>query len=260
MEDQIILVDKPAGISSFGVVAKIRGKLKAELRHKIKVGHTGTLDPFATGLLIILTGKMTKKSNEFLKLDKVYEATLKLGFTSTTGDPEGQIQEYASWAGERAGRSPANNHKSQIQEYTSWAGDGAGGSPAARRRRSSTVGETATAGPAQSILESTLKKFIGKITQTPPKFSAIKINGERAYKLARKGQDFEIPSRDVEIYDIKILEYNYPELKIRVHCSSGTYIRTLAEDIGKALNTGAYLTALRRTKIGDYSIKDATML
>ena len=94
MEDQIILIDKPAGISSFGVVAKIRGKLKAEFGHKVKVGHTGTLDPFATGLLILLSGKMTKKSNEFLKLDKVYEATLKLGYTSTTGDPEGKIQQH----------------------------------------------------------------------------------------------------------------------------------------------------------------------
>ena len=212
MEDQIVLIDKPAGISSFGVVAKIRGKLKAELGHKVKVGHTGTLDPFATGLLIILTGKMTKKSNEFLKLDKVYEATLKLGYTSTTGDPEGQIQEYATMT------------------------------------------------PKLDILESILNSFIGKIEQTPPKFSAIKINGERAYRLARKGQDFEIPSRKVEIYDIKILKYNYPELIIRVHCSSGTYIRTLAEDIGKALETGAYLTALRRTKIGEYSIENAIML
>ncbi|MBR2641310.1 tRNA pseudouridine(55) synthase TruB [Candidatus Saccharibacteria bacterium] len=212
MEDQIVLIDKPAGISSFGVVAKIRGKLKAELGHKVKVGHTGTLDPFATGLLIILTGKMTKKSNEFLKLDKVYEATLKLGYTSTTGDPEGQIQEYATMT------------------------------------------------PKLDILESILNSFIGKIEQTPPKFSAIKINGERAYRLARKGQDFEIPPREIEIYDIKILKYNYPELIIRVHCSSGTYIRTLAEDIGKALETGAYLTALRRTKIGEYSIENAIML
>ena len=94
MEDQIILIDKPAGISSFGVVAKVRGRLKSEFGHKIKVGHTGTLDPFATGLLILLTGKMTKKSNEFLKLDKIYEATLKLGYISTTGDPEGEIQQY----------------------------------------------------------------------------------------------------------------------------------------------------------------------
>ena len=211
MEDQIILVDKPAGISSFGVVAKIRGRLKAEFGHKIKVGHTGTLDPFATGLLIILTGKMTKKSNEFLKLDKVYEATLKLGYTSSTGDPEGQIQEYMTGAKERS----------------------------------------------EKDVSLVLRSFIGTISQTPPRFSAIKINGQRAYKLARKGQDFEIPSREVTIYNIELLDYHYPELKIRCHVSSGTYVRTLAEDIGQKLGTGAYLTALRRTKIGEYDIKDA---
>ena len=211
MEDQIILVDKPAGISSFGVVAKIRGRLKAEFGHKIKVGHTGTLDPFATGLLIILTGKMTKKSNEFLKLDKVYEATLKLGYTSSTGDPEGQIQECATVIKERS----------------------------------------------EKDVSLVLRSFIGTISQTPPRFSAIKINGQRAYKLARKGQDFEIPSREVTIYNIELLDYHYPELKIRCHVSSGTYIRTLAEDIGQKLGTGAYLTTLRRTKIGEYDIKDA---
>ena len=238
MENQIILIDKPAGISSFGVVAKIRGKLKAEFGHKVKVGHTGTLDPFATGLLILLSGKMTKKSNEFLKLDKVYEATLKLGCTSTTGDPEGEITEYDS----------------------TWAGDGAGGTPDARSHKASTVGEAATAGPAQSIIISTLNSFTGKIRQTPPKFSAIKINGQRAYKLAREGKDFEIPSREIEIYSIEILKYNYPELTIRVHCSSGTYIRTLAEDIGETLKTGAYLTTLRRIKIGNYDVKDAEKL
>ena len=238
MENQIILIDKPAGISSFGVVAKIRGKLKAEFGHKVKVGHTGTLDPFATGLLILLSGKMTKKSNEFLKLDKVYEATLKLGCTSTTGDPEGEITEYDS----------------------TWAGDGAGGTPDARSHKASTVGEAATAGPAQSIIISTLNSFTGKIRQTPPKFSAIKINGQRAYKLAREGKDFEIPSREIEIYSIEILKYNYPELTIRVHCSRGTYIRTLAEDIGETLKTGAYLTALRRIKIGNYDVKDAEKL
>lgn len=109
-------------------------------------------------------------------------------------------------------------------------------------------------------VEFALNKFIGAITQTPPKFSAIKINGQRAYKLARQGKDFEIPSRKVTIYSIDILDYRYPELKIRVHCSSGTYIRTLAEDIGKALGTGAYLTALRRIQIGDYNVHDATQL
>ena len=209
-ENRIILVDKPAGMSSFGVVAKIRGKLKAEFNRKIKVGHTGTLDPFATGLLIILTGKMTKKSNEFLKKDKIYTATLKLGFSSTTGDPEGEISEY---------------NPKKI--------------------------------PEKSKIETVLDSFLGKISQTPPKFSAIKINGERAYKLARKGENFEVPSREVEIYSLKVLDYNYPFLKIETHVSSGTYIRTLAEDIGKKLETGAYLTELRRIKIGDFDIKDA---
>ena len=212
-EDKIILIDKPAGISSFGVVAKVRGHLKTEFGHKVKVGHTGTLDPFATGLLILLSGKMTKKSNEFLNKDKVYEATLKLGYTSTTGDPEGEIQLYP-------------------REYY----------------------------PSLEKITSIINSFIGEIEQTPPRFSAIKINGERAYKLARKGADFEIPKRKVTIYSIEILDYNYPELKIRTHVSSGTYIRTLAEDIGKKLGTGAYLTALRRTKIAGYDVKDAEKL
>lgn len=231
MEDQIILVDKPAGISSFGVVAKIRGKLKAELGHKIKVGHTGTLDPFATGLLIILTGKMTKKSNEFLKLDKVYEATLKLGYISSTGDPEGQIQQYPNEGGTERGSASVS-----------------AGRPWRRAGRTR---------PELDIVESICSSFTGEITQTVPKFSAVKINGERAYKLARQGKNFETPTRKVTIYNIEILSYDYPELKIRCHVSSGTYIRTLAEDIGQKLGAGAYLTALRRIKIGDYDIKDA---
>lgn len=218
MEDQIILIDKPSGISSFGVVAKVRAKLRDEFGHKVKVGHTGTLDPFATGLLILLSGKMTKKSNDLLKKDKIYEATLKLGFTSTTGDPEGEITEY--------------NKTNTPNKPT----------------------------PTKADIELALKQFLGQITQTPPKFSAIKINGQRAYKLARKGQDFEIPTRTVEIYSIDILDYHYPVLTIRTHVSSGTYIRTLAEDIGKFLGTGAYLTALRRIKIGPYDIKDAKPL
>ncbi len=212
MEDRILLIDKPAGISSFGVVAKIRGKMRAEFGHKIKVGHTGTLDPFATGLLIILTGKMTKKSNDFLKLDKVYEATMRLGYISTTGDPEGEITKNGDFV------------------------------------------------PDSEMVQAETQKFVGKITQTPPKFSAIKIDGKRAYKLAREGKDFEIPAREVTIYSLEILDYTYPNLTIRCHVSSGTYIRTLAEDFGRALGTGAYLTALRRIEIGKYSIKDALKL
>ena len=212
MEDKIILVDKPAGISSFGVVAKVRGKLKSESGHKVKVGHTGTLDPFATGLLILLTGKMTKKSNEFLKLDKEYEAELKLGWESSTGDPEGEL----SFVSDRV--------------------------------------------PEFSEVSEVVKSFVGEISQTVPKFSAVKINGERAYKLARAGKDFETPTRKVVIYGIDILDYEYPMLKIRAKVSSGTYIRTLAEDIGAKLGVGAYLTALRRTKIADYDVENAEKL
>lgn len=262
MEDQIILIDKPAGISSFGVVAKIRNQLKVEFGHKIKVGHTGTLDPFATGLLILLSGKMTKKSNEFLKLDKVYEATLKLGYVSTTGDPEGEISESVFsehselFLKEKASDSPDFYNISPLKNSASNA----------NLKNFSEAEDVVKMTPREYYLrsEKTLSEilhlFIGEITQTPPKFSAIKIGGQRAYKLARKGENFEIPPRQIEIYNIDILNYNYPELKIRVHCSSGTYIRTLAEDIGKKLKTGAYLTALRRIKIGNYDIKDAKQL
>ena len=211
-EDQIILIDKPAGISSFGVVAKVRTRLRNEFGHKIKVGHTGTLDPFATGLLILLSGKMTKKSNEFLKLDKVYEATLKLGYTSTTGDPEGDLK--------------------KINDII----------------------------PNLDQIQNTIKNFTGTVKQKVPAFSAVKINGQRAYKLARAGKDFETPEREITIHNIEILSYDYPELKIRCEVSSGTYIRALAEDIGKALGTGAYLTALRRLKIADYDVSDASVL
>lgn len=212
-EDKIILIDKPENISSFGVVARIRAKLRDEYGKKVKVGHTGTLDPFATGLLILLSGKMTKKSNEFLKQDKIYEATVKLGETSTTGDPEGEI-------------TPKNSEKV----------------------------------PTLDEIDKALKSLTGEIEQTVPIFSAVKIDGERAYKLARAGRDFTPPTRKITIYKIDLLEYKYPTLKIRTSVSSGTYIRTLAEDLGKALGTGAYLTALRRTKIGNYDLKDATKL
>lgn len=234
MEDRIILVDKPAGMTSFGVVARARRLLKEEFGHKVKVGHTGTLDPFATGLLILLSGKYTKKSGEFLKLDKVYETTIKLGFVSTTGDTEGEISPYSV---------------EELSEVTTEN----------ERARPVTTGAS-DASPKLSVVKSLLDGFIGEIEQTPPKFSAIKINGQRAYKMARAGKDFEVPSRKVTIYNIEILEYEYPILKIRCHVSSGTYIRTLAEDIGEALGTGAYCLELRRLKIGEWDVKDAKKL
>ena len=204
--EEIIFVDKPSGMSSFGAVARVRRILTQREGHKVKVGHTGTLDPFATGLLILLAGKATKKAPELTKKDKVYEATIRLGATSTTGDPEGEIT------------------------------------------------ETGAAIPTREEIEAILPQFRGAIQQTPPAFSAIKINGQRAYKLARAGKDVEISSRTVTIYELEIMSYEAPILKIRTHVSSGTYIRTLAEDLGKALGCGAYCTELRRTKIADYDI------
>lgn len=209
----IILIDKPAGLSSFGVVARVRRRLSMDAGKKVKVGHTGTLDPFATGLLILLANKATKLSNQFLKLDKWYEATICLGKTSTTGDPEGEITD-------------------QHVEFI----------------------------PTFEEVKIAVTKFVGKIMQTVPAFSAVKINGQRAYQLARRGEDVSMPTRQIEIYAIDILSYNYPELVIRTHVSSGTYIRTLGEDIGKALGVGAYLTALRRTQVGDYQIENAVKL
>lgn len=209
-----ILINKPAGMTSFGVVARVRRILCQKLnKKKVKVGHTGTLDPFATGLLVLLYGKETKNAMSLTKLDKVYEAEIILGKTSSTGDPEGEIFE------------------NKVKEIPTFDG-----------------------------VSKVCEKFIGKITQTPPKFSAIKINGKRAYDLAREGKEVEIPSREVEIFNLEILDYNFPVLKIRTHVSSGTYIRTLAEDIGQELNTGAFCQNLHRTKIANFDIKNALEL
>lgn len=212
MQDGIILIDKPAGLTSFGVVARIRRVLTQQAQKKTKVGHTGTLDPFATGLMILVVGKECKKAEQYSKLDKVYEATFRLGQTSTTGDPEGEITDVSS------------------QE------------------------------PSLSEIEKVLTSFVGEITQRPPIFSAIKIGGQRAYKLARDGREVEIPTRQVTVHSLELLDYSYPEVKIRVHVSSGTYVRSLAEDIGSTLGIGAYCTELRRTKIADWSIDDAQSL
>jgi tRNA pseudouridine55 synthase len=212
MTDGIILIDKPAEMTSFGVVARIRRVLTQQANKKVKVGHCGTLDPFATGLLILCVGKECKNAGHYTKLDKVYEATIRLGQTSSTGDPEGEITD---------------------------------------------VGDTQ---PSREEIEKVVGKFTGDIKQRPPIFSALKINGVRAYKLARKGEEVEIPERTVTIHSLEVIDYTYPELKIRTHVSSGTYIRSLASDIGLALGTGAYCTQLRRTSISKWDIADAQTL
>lgn len=210
--DEILLIDKPAGMTSFGVVARLRRVLSKQEGKKVKVGHTGTLDPFATGLMIIVTGRMCRRAMEFTKLDKWYEAEIVLGAESTTGDPEGEL--------------------SRISDKK----------------------------PDKGEIKQVLKKFTGKIEQTPPAFSAVKVNGRRAYQLAREGKEVDIPKRTITIYTLELIGYDYPVLKLRMHVSSGTYVRSLAADIGKELKTGAYCQNLRRIKIADYDVKNARVL
>ncbi len=209
----LLLVDKPAGWTSFDAVNYVR-KIVAQAEDKrpkqVKVGHTGTLDPFATGLLVLLVGKeYTKRAGELSKLDKTYEVTMRLGQTSSTGDPEGEID--------------------------------------------AVTGKI----PDEKALQRALKRFTGHIEQVPPAYSAIKIDGQRAYKLARAGKEVKIEPRPVTINRLELTGYTYPEVKLVADVSSGTYIRSLVEDIGKDLGTGAYTTALYRRTIGEYSIEKA---
>lgn len=212
MTDGIILIDKPSGMTSFGVVARIRRVLTQQAGKRVKVGHTGTLDPFATGLMILVVGKECKNAGTYTKLDKVYEATFRLGQTSSTGDPEGELTDVSD-------RQPTRDE-----------------------------------------IERLMGKFTGEIKQRPPIFSALKINGQRAYKLARKGEEVEIPERNITIHSLELVDYSYPDVKIRTHVSSGTYIRSLASDMGEALETGAYCTQLRRTAINKWTIDEAKKL
>jgi tRNA pseudouridine55 synthase len=209
----ILLVNKPASWTSFDVVNYVRklvAKAEGKKPKQVKVGHTGTLDPFATGLLVLLIGKdYTRRAAEFSKLDKTYEVTMKLGVASSTGDPEGEI-------------SPVSDKK-----------------------------------PTEAELKAALKKFVGTIEQIPPAFSAIKVNGQRAYKLARAGKEVKIEPRKVTINRLELVDYSYPEAKLLADVSSGTYIRTLVEDLGRTLGTGAYTTALRRTRVGKFIVEDS---
>lgn len=206
-----ILLNKPYEWTSFDLVNKIKFKIKHKLRvKKIKVGHAGTLDPLATGLMIVCVGKYTKKIESYQAQVKEYIATLQLGATTPSFDLETEID----------------------QEYT-------------------------TEHITRELIAETLQGFIGSIEQRPPDYSAVKVNGKRAYEYARKGQEVEIKKKTLVIDDIEVLEFEGNVLKIRVVCSKGTYIRALARDIGQALNSGAHLTALQRTQIGDFRIDDA---
>jgi tRNA pseudouridine55 synthase len=211
LEGELLLINKPYKWTSFDVVGKIRVMLKYRLGiKKIKVGHSGTLDPLATGLMIICTGKFTKKIDEFQNQDKVYTGTFCLGAITPSYDLESPVQD-----------------KKDISELTK-----------------------------EDIIEKS-KLFIGEQQQVPPMFSAVKIDGKRAYEMARNGQDFIIEAKTVNIRRFEIKNINLPYVDFEVECSKGTYIRSLARDFGEALGCGAYLSALCRTSIGDFLLQDA---
>lgn len=207
--DGLLLVDKPKGWTSFDVVAKVRGIVRQTGVNKPKVGHTGTLDPLATGLLIVTLGSYCKKAAKYSKLDKVYEVEMKLGVTSTTDDEEGQ------------------------KTFTN--------RPI----------------PPKMAVEEAILGFVGIIEQTPPSFSAIKVDGKRAYKLARKGIEVKIEPRKTTIYSINNIAATGDRVAFTTKVSSGTYIRSLVRDIGQKLGCSAYMLNLRRTHIGAFDIKDA---
>lgn len=208
---QVVLIDKPLTWTSFQAVNKIRWHIKQRFNlKKIKVGHAGTLDPLATGLLIICTGKQTKEINTYQGQIKEYTGTFTLGTTTPSYDLETEVNETFS-----------------IDHIT------------------------------EDLLKQTTQKFIGDIEQKPPIFSAIKKDGKRLYELARKGETTEIKSRTVTVSEFEITKVALPNVEFRVVCSKGTYIRSLAYDFGKALDSGAHLSVLRRTKIGDFSVDNA---
>lgn len=207
---EIIAFDKPYGWTSFALVAKARYLICRRIDvKKLKVGHAGTLDPLATGVLILCTGKATKQIEQLQAHTKEYVATIRLGATTPSFDLEKPID----------------------AEYP-------------------------TAHITPESVEETLKQFIGTIEQVPPAFSACKVNGERAYELARKGEEITLKAKTLVIDELELVSCNLPEIVIRVVCSKGTYIRALARDIGFALGSGAHLTALRRTRVGDIRVED----
>ncbi len=215
-EGEIIGIDKPYGMSSFNALSRVRYVLSRKLGvKKIKVGHAGTLDPLATGVLILCTGKATKRIDELQQHTKEYRATLQLGATTPSYDMEHPID---------------NTYP--------------------------------TAHITLPLIEATLRTFVGEIQQVPPAYSACKINGKRAYKLMRKGNEVELKPKTLRIEEIELLSFDSEnmQLSIRVVCGKGTYIRALARDIGEALNSGAYLTALRRTRVGDVTADNCISL
>nr|WP_301848993.1 tRNA pseudouridine(55) synthase TruB [uncultured Prevotella sp.] len=206
---EIIAIDKPYHMSSFGALAHIRYVLSKFLHHKVKIGHAGTLDPLATGVLVLCTGKKTKEIEQLQTHTKEYTATLQLGATTASYDLEHTV-----------------NHTYPTRHIT------------------------------RQLIEETLPQFVGDIQQVPPTYSAVKVNGDRAYALRRAGEDVTLKPKNVRIDEIELTHYDdeNKQLGLRVVCGKGTYIRSLARDLGRALGSGAFLTELRRTRVGDFTV------
>lgn len=233
-QDGLLLLNKPVGISSFDCIRQLR-----RITGVRKIGHTGTLDPAASGLMLMLFGTACKRAVEYSKLDKTYLAEITLGATSSTGDREGVITPYST---------PL---RANIEEAESMVEHG----------ESKVKGQWSNVNlPTLIEVRLTLDGFEGEITQVPPVYSAIKINGQEAYKRARRGETVEMPSRKITVSELRIVSYEYPVLTIEADVSSGTYIRTLAADIGEKLGTGAYLSNLVRTRVGEYMLEQAVTL
>lgn len=237
-----LFIDKPKGLTSHDVVDKVRkmvsprspSSLRSSRLRRIKVGHAGTLDPNATGLLIVGVGReSTKKLSEIAKDKKTYRAEIYLGEERDTDDAKGETVEVPQ----------------QVRS-----------SHGAKSVRDDKVGLNSLPTLSKSQVEEVLRSFVGEQEQIPPAYSAIKIKGKKAYEIARKGGIPELSPRKITIHSIKLLEYEFPILKIETEVSSGTYIRALARDIGRKLGAGAYLKNLRRTKIGGYSLKESVSL
>ncbi len=208
---EIIAIDKPYRMSSFGALAHVRYLLSKKLGFKVKIGHAGTLDPLATGVLVLCTGKCTKQIEQLQTHVKEYTATLQLGATTASYDLEHPV-----------------NETFPTEHIT------------------------------RELAEETIQQFVGEIQQVPPTYSAVKVNGDRAYALRRAGEEVKLKPKTVRIDEIELVNYDdeQKQMTIRVVCGKGTYIRSLARDMGRALHSGAYLTALRRTKAGDFSVEN----
>ncbi len=239
----------PPGLSTARAVERV----KRLLPRKTKIGHAGTLDPFATGVLVLLIGRGTKLCERLMDQPKQYEATIKFGATTATDDPELPEELWTLNANSRD-RDTGILHVLGVDEFAN---------PVVSAAEGTSHGQDArvTVAPlSREEVERAIPAFVGAIQQRPPRFSAMKVDGQRAYKLARGGANVKLEARTVHVYGIEVLDFAWPLLRLRIDCGRGTYIRSIARDLGEALDVGGHLTQLRRTRVGEFTIDRAVTL